>query len=78
MPRFDGTGPAGMGPRTGRGFGFCGGYGCPMGRGMGCCFNCGWPATKKAQAELLENYLENIQEEAEEIKKELEELKKNG
>lgn len=23
MPRFDGTGPAGMGPLTGRGMGFC-------------------------------------------------------
>ena len=23
MPRKDGTGPAGMGPMTGRGFGFC-------------------------------------------------------
>ncbi len=25
MPRLDGTGPQGMGPRTGRGFGPCGG-----------------------------------------------------
>jgi hypothetical protein len=24
MPRFDGTGPMGFGPRTGRGFGLCG------------------------------------------------------
>ena len=24
MPRFDGTGPMGNGPRTGRGMGFCG------------------------------------------------------
>jgi hypothetical protein len=24
MPKFDGTGPMGMGPRTGRGFGPCG------------------------------------------------------
>jgi hypothetical protein len=23
MPRFDGTGPAGMGPMTGRGMGYC-------------------------------------------------------
>lgn len=33
MPRFDGTGPAGMGPRTGRRFGPCGGW-----RGCGCGF----------------------------------------
>jgi hypothetical protein len=29
MPRGDGTGPAGMGPMTGRGAGFCAGYGMP-------------------------------------------------
>jgi hypothetical protein len=33
MPRFDGTGPLGYGPKTGRGFGPCG---RGMGRGMGC------------------------------------------
>ena len=27
MPRYDGTGPLGQGPRTGRGLGPCGGYG---------------------------------------------------
>jgi hypothetical protein len=45
MPRGDRTGPAGMGPRTGRGMGYCSGYSTPgylnpgpgmgMGRGMG-------------------------------------------
>jgi len=48
MPRGDGTGPAGMGPRTGRGMGYCAGYPTPgymnpgfggqgrgLGRGMG-------------------------------------------
>lgn len=34
MPRFDGTGPAGMGPMTGRGLGPCG-YGRGCGRGYG-------------------------------------------
>ena len=29
MPGGDGTGPAGMGPRTGRGAGFCAGYSAP-------------------------------------------------
>jgi len=41
MPGFDGTGPAGMGPRTGGGFGYCapgavpapGGYAPGVGRG---------------------------------------------
>ncbi|MDY7028039.1 MAG: DUF5320 domain-containing protein [Spirochaetota bacterium] len=40
MPRGDRTGPAGMGPMTGRGFGYCAGYGAPgyvsaPGPGMG-------------------------------------------
>lgn len=40
MPRGDGTGPMGMGPMTGRGFGYCAGYPMPglMNAGMGC----GW------------------------------------
>jgi hypothetical protein len=29
MPRGDGTGPAGMGPLTGRAAGYCAGYGMP-------------------------------------------------
>lgn len=29
MPRGDGTGPAGMGPMTGRAAGYCAGYGLP-------------------------------------------------
>ncbi len=41
MPRGDGTGPWGQGSMTGRGAGFCGGYGMPghanptLGRGFG-------------------------------------------
>lgn len=41
MPAGDGTGPMGMGPRTGRGAGYCGGYDAPgwanrvPGRGLG-------------------------------------------
>ena len=41
MPAGDGTGPAGMGPRTGRGAGYCSGYDAPgwahpgFGRGFG-------------------------------------------
>lgn len=29
MPRGDRTGPEGLGPRSGRGAGYCGGYGMP-------------------------------------------------
>ncbi len=41
MPAGDGTGPMGMGPMTGRGLGYCAGYGAPgyasplPGRGFG-------------------------------------------
>lgn len=40
MPRGDGTGPMGIGPMTGRGYGACAGFGyannwCGMGRGRG-------------------------------------------
>ena len=37
MPRGDGTGPMGLGPRTGRGLGFCG-----WGVGPGCGYWSGW------------------------------------
>ncbi|MHA1343713.1 MAG: DUF5320 domain-containing protein [Promethearchaeota archaeon] len=38
MPRGDGTGPAGLGPMTGRGLGYCAGYSTPgymKGPGLG-------------------------------------------
>lgn len=41
MPRFDGTGPRGMGPKTGRGLGPCGG-GMGWGRGYGMGYGAGW------------------------------------
>jgi hypothetical protein len=54
MPAGDGTGPRGMGPMTGRGAGYCAGYGAPgyanpmpgrgfgMGRGRGGGWGRGW------------------------------------
>ena len=56
MPRGDGTGPMGMGPMTGRGAGYCAGFGIPgymnagfgwgyrrgVGRGFGPGFGRGW------------------------------------
>jgi len=54
MPAGDRTGPRGMGPRTGRGAGYCGGYDAPgwanpvpgrgfgLGRGQGGGFGRGW------------------------------------
>ena len=62
MPRGDGTGPDGMGPRTGRGLGYCNGYESPgftrgaprggagfgrgLGRGSGREFGCGFRARR--------------------------------
>ncbi|MFP4014166.1 MAG: DUF5320 domain-containing protein [Chitinispirillaceae bacterium] len=54
MPRGDGTGPVGMGRMSGRGAGYCAGYGTPgfantgpgggfgFARGRGCGFGLGW------------------------------------
>lgn len=42
MPRRDGTGPNGMGSRSGRGLGMCTGVNTPrFGRGGGACFGMG-------------------------------------
>lgn len=82
MPRFDGTGPTGMGPMTGKGFGPCGlGLGWRKrfgaGRGMGRYFgNWNWPQTRKDQAAALADYKKALEEELEDVKKEEEELGK--
>lgn len=42
MPRGDGTGPAGLGPLSGRARGYCSGYAAPgMARSIGLCFGAG-------------------------------------
>lgn len=81
MPNLDGTGPMGQGPRTGRGFGPCGGG---MGRGWGGCgFGCGRGfgfrrffspknkvATLEEQEKMLEEELVAIREEKSALAKE--------
>lgn len=79
MPRFDETGPTGMGPRTGRGFGPCGlGLGWRKkfgaGRGMGRYFSWGWPTSKKEQLGALKEYKQALKEELEDVEKEEKEL----
>ena len=39
MPRFDGTGPMGLGPLTGRGMGYCAVKLSPSGEREGLCLN---------------------------------------
>ena len=82
MPRFDGTGPFGAGPRTGRGFGPCGfGLGWRKrfgaGRGMGRYFGgWNWPQTKTDQIKSLTDYKKALEEELEDVKQEEIELRK--
>ena len=60
MPRFDGTGPAGYGPATGRGMGPCG---AAMGQGRG--FGCRRFFTKKEESEMLKEEVESLEQELE-------------
>lgn len=83
MPNFDGTGPAGAGPMTGRGFGPCGfGLGWRRrfgaGRGMGRYFGWKWPQTSEDQKKAISEYKKALEEELEDVKKEEEELEKQA
>ena len=79
MPGFDRTGPLGMGPMTGRGFGPCGlGLGWRRrfgpGRGLGRYFPWNWPQTEEDKLEALKQYKEALKEELEDVEKEEKEL----
>jgi len=86
MPGFDGTGPLGLGPRTGWGFGPCavptGRQGLGLGwrrrfgpgRGLGRYFGWRWPQTKEEQKKALAEYRKALEEELEDVKKEEEKL----
>jgi len=86
MPRFDGTGPGGLGPGTGWGLGPCGagmgwrrGFGRGLGRGFGRRGFWGYPyqpqITKKEEKEILEDEVTDLEEELKAIKARLSELK---
>jgi len=73
MPRFNGTGPQGLGPQTGWGMGPCGGR---VGRGNG--YGRGgygrrW--TRTEELSVLEDEKQMIAEELEEIKAEIKVLR---
>ena len=87
MPAFDGTGPQGQGPMTGRGFGPCGrgnrfgmgmgfGRGRGYGRGLGRYFGWNSPQTKEEKVESIQAYKKALQEEMEDAEKELADLQK--
>jgi len=72
MPGQDGTGPLGLGPLTGRGFGPCGwgirrGFGRGYGRGFG--FRRQVTLTKEEEKKILEAELKEIDLEKQEIEK---------
>lgn len=69
MPIRDGTGPMGLGPLTGRGFGPCG-RGLGWGRGFGRFFGWNAPMTRVDQKQALADYRKALEEELEEVKKE--------
>lgn len=88
MPRGDKTGPAGQGPMTGRGMGYCAGYNGPgyvngPGRGMGRGFGAGRgrmmmvPCQNYQPADeknILESEKEALKSELEQVKDRLKEL----
>ena len=76
MPKLDGTGPTGQGPKTGRGNGNCsGGRGMGWGRGYGC--GCGGGLfgrmfyTKEERDEMLKDRETMLENELKAVKEEL-------
>ena len=80
MPKFDGAGPMGMGPGTGRRFGPFFGFGPAHlhhhNRGLGRYFRWAWPQDRQDQRKVLADYKKALEEELEDVKKEEEELSK--
>jgi len=74
MPRYDGNGPAGMGPRTGWGRGPCG-AGRGFNRGFGGGFGSRRFWTKSEEKESLQEEKESLENEMKAIKERLDELK---
>jgi len=87
MPNFDGTGPQGRGPMTGRGQGPCNtgngsgrAYGRGRGRGFGrwagFCPFFGQPLVDESDRESLSSYEEDLQDELKEVQSLLKKRKK--
>ncbi|MFA5357432.1 MAG: DUF5320 domain-containing protein [archaeon] len=80
MPGYNGKGPNGFGPMTGRGLGPCGcgfkrGFGRGFGRGLGYRFAESDALTEIDEKKILESNLKELEAEKEAIKKKLKELK---
>jgi len=79
MPGFNRTGPSGLGPRTGRGYGPCRqglGRGIGYGRGYGMGYGMSYraPITNKQEKEILTEDMSVLQEEIKAIKERIKEL----
>ena len=74
MPRFDGTGPSGYGPGTGRGMGPCGG-GMGWSRGFGRDFTRRRFFTKKEEKGILSEEIASLKKELKAMQERLTELK---
>ncbi len=71
MPNFDGSGPMGQGPMTGRGMGSCNGQ--VRGRGQGCARGFGFRRffSQKEEVEDLKTYQEDLKAELKAIEEQL-------
>ncbi len=81
MPLGDGTGPNGMGPRTGRGLGYCNGYNSPRylkgyGRGFGWGARFGGYAPNVDERDLLKNEIDLLEKNLETMRKRLNQIEK--
>ncbi len=77
MPRGDGTGPMGMGPMTGRGFGNCIKYGLPIVAGIAACFGFRRGRGLGFRRQIPDtNELSGLKNQAEELENNLNEIKK--
>lgn len=83
MPKGDGTGPLGHGPRTGRGCGPCAGWGHGWHHGLGWGFlhhggQCPFyqkTLTKKEEKDILEDNVKDLEEELKAINARLAEIR---
>jgi len=73
MPKFDGTGPSGLGQRTGRGLGPCGG-GMAFGGGYGRGYGGRRFLSRKEEKDMLQEEVGILGEELKAVKERLAEL----